>query len=66
MICLASFEIIQISSFWESQLISRNIAACSLLSLSKVTSKYDHVSKIHPTIDVFVLKYAFFVFLDYR
>ena len=47
MICLVSFEIIQISSFWESQLISRNVAACSLLSLSKVTSKYDHVSNVH-------------------
>ena len=66
MIRLVSFEIIQISSFWESQLISSNFAASSLLSLSKVTSKYDHVSKVHPMIDVFVLKYVFFVFLDYR
>ena len=66
MICLVSFEIIQISSFWESQLISRKFAVCSLQSLSKVTSKYDHVSKVHPTIDVFVFKYALFVFLDYR
>ena len=44
-------------------MISRKFAACSLQSLSKVTSKYDHVSKVHPTIDVFVFKYTLFVFL---
>ena len=64
--CLASFEVIQISSFSESQLISRKFAACSLQSFSKVTSKYDYVSKVHPLIDVFVFTYVLFVFLDYR
>ena len=62
---LVSFEVIQISSFWGSQLISRKFAVCSLPSFSKVTSKYDHVSKVHSSTDVFVFKYALFVFLDY-
>ena len=64
--CLVNFEIIQISSFWESQSISRKFAACSLQSFSKVTSKYDHVSKVHLSTDIVVFKYALFVFLDYR
>ena len=63
MLILVSFEVIQIWSFWESQLISRKFAACSLQSFSKVTSKYDHVSKVYPSTDIFVFKYALFVFL---
>ena len=44
-------------------MISRIFAACSLQSLSKVTSKFEHVSNVHPLTDVFVFKYA--LFLDY-
>ena len=64
--CLASFEVIQILRFGKIQLISRKFAACSLQSFSKVTSKYDHASKVHPSMDIFVFRYALFVFLDNR
>ena len=65
-ITLVSSKVIQISSFWESQLIFRKFAACLLQNFSKATTRPDHVSKVHPSKDVFVFEYALFVFLDYR
>ena len=63
---LVSFEVIQISGFLESLLISRKFALCSLHSFSAVTLKCVHVSIVHLSIDVFALINALFVFLDYR
>ena len=62
---LVRFEVIQISSFSKRQLILKNYS-WSLQSFSRVTSQSTHVSWVHPSIDIFVSKYALFLFLNYR
>ena len=64
--CLESFEVTQISSFGESQLISRELAACSCKASAKSHLSMTMCPKLIPLIDVFVFKYVLFVFLDYR
>ena len=63
---LVRFEVIEISSFSERQLISRKFTAEVYKASAESHQSLPHVSWVHPSIDIFVLKYALFLFFDYR
>ena len=62
---LVTFEVTQILSFSGCQLISRKFTA-EVYKASAVTSKSTHVSWVYPSLDIFGLKYALFLFFDCR